>query len=73
MRMPIVKPWAHIRAWTTFCEVDWCLARGEMGEWVAKASQRITVPITHDDGTSDSHAGSPATQYDLVLVAGNPF
>jgi hypothetical protein len=72
MRMPIVKPWAHIRAWTTFCEVDWCLERAKLGEGGGKAPRRITVPITHDDSTSDGHAGSPAAQYDLVLMAGNP-
>ena len=32
----------------------------------------MVVPITHDNGASDGHAGSPATQYDLVLMAGNP-
>jgi hypothetical protein len=31
------------------------------------------LPITHDDGTSDGHAGGPAAQYDLVLIAGNPL
>ena len=72
-RTPTVKPCAHIRAWTTFCEVDWCLERGKLSKGEHKAPRRMTVPITHDDGASDSHAGSPAAQYDLVLMAGNPF
>jgi len=45
---------------------------GKLGEGRAKAPRRMTVPITHDDGTSNGHAGSPAAQYDLVLMAGNP-
>ena len=32
----------------------------------------MAVPITHDNSAGDGHAGSPATQYDLVLMAGNP-
>jgi hypothetical protein len=36
------------------------------------ALRSITLPITHDDGTGDGHAGSPAAQYDLVLMAGHP-
>jgi hypothetical protein len=44
------------------------------GSWVrgVQALRSIAVPITHDDGTSDGHAGSPAAQYDLVLMAGDP-
>jgi hypothetical protein len=33
----------------------------------------MAVPITHDDGASDGHTGSPATQDDLVLMASNPL
>lgn len=38
-----------------------------------QAVWRIAEPITHDDGTGDCHAGSPAAHYDLVLMAGDPF
>lgn len=44
---------------------------GEPGEG-GQALRSVTLPITHDDGTSDGHAGSPAAQNDLVLMAGNP-
>ena len=71
--MPIVKPCAHIRACTTFCEVDWCLETGKLSEWRGEALRGMIVPIAHDDGTSDGHTGGPTAQYDLVLMAANPF
>jgi hypothetical protein len=47
--------------------------RGKPGEWGGKAPRGMILLIAHDDGTSDGHTGGPAAQYDLVLMAANPF
>lgn len=72
--MPMVNPWAHIRAWTTFCAGDWYLVDERLEPCIANArlAERDLL-IPPDEGTSSRYANSPGTEDNLVLVVRCPF